>query len=120
MKNHTTEKAATPPIMDYDVNLTFNGRIASQTVTLVFGQWTYRAAHTLHVKGNITGLDVISSALKQLYESLEYTEHKGKQYARITMESPNGEETLECSDDDYRQEDWLAEMLIRAEITSIA
>lgn len=107
-----------PLVMDYDPNLTNSGRMATQTVRLTFGTWKYRTERTLTVGGNCTGLDVIKAAVGRAYEALEYHTYKGKDYSRITLADADGNE-LECEDEDWKGEGWLADMLIGAEITDI-
>lgn len=110
--------SGSPLVMDYDPNLTNSGRMAKQTVLLTFGMWKYRAERTVTVGGNCTGLDVIKAAVGSAYEDLEYDTYKGKEYARITLTDAEGSE-IECVDEDWKCEDWLADMLISAEITAI-
>ena len=108
-----------PPIMDYDPNLTYSGKMADQTVRLVFGQWKYRAEMTVVVGGNCRGLDVIKTAVSSAHEKLEYTTYRGNDYAKIMLTDSEGN-SLECEDEEFDCEDWLGEMLLSAEIIKIA
>ena len=108
-------KQGQPKIINFDPNMTLCGHIAKQVVSMTFGLWEYRGTFEVEVCGNLTGLDVIRSAIETLYESLPYTElpfDKGG-YATITL----GE--LISDDEDQRGKEWLSEMLISAEIISI-
>lgn len=110
------DDAITPkPVIDFDPNLTMCGRFADQRVTLTFGLWEFRASITVTVGGNCTGLTVIESAIARALETL-LDEHE--RYARIVMTNSAGD-TLETDDEDDRGEEWLAKMLISAEIISI-
>jgi hypothetical protein len=123
--NVTTELGASnaptcyPSRMDYDPNLTLSGNMAKQTVRLIFGRWHYRAERIVQVGGNCTGLSVITSAVRQAFDALDFTEYEGREYARITMLSADETAELTCEDEDYDCDDWLAEMLISAEIIEI-
>lgn len=101
--------------MNYDPNLTTSGRMARQTVRLRFQQWNYKAELEAEVGGNCTGLDVISCAVGNAYESLPrlYAD-----VASIELKDAEGN-TLECSDDEDQGEDWLKDMLVGAEIVAI-
>ncbi len=106
---------AAPAVMNYDPNFTLCGRMAKQTVRLTFGQWQYRGTFDVTVMGNISGLSVIESAIERLYESLPYDKDPfgNGVYARIML----GE--LINDDEDQREEEWLSDMLISAEIIKI-
>ncbi|EFJ2828368.1 DUF5406 family protein [Escherichia coli O21:H21] len=110
---------STTAIMNYDPNMTLCGRIAKQTVRLTLGQWEYRETFEVAVVGNLTGLDVIRSAIENLYEGLPYEEiHNAKTgstevYATVRIGD------LECTDEELLGEYWLESMLIAAEIISI-
>ena len=107
--------------MNYDPNLTNSGRMAMQTVRLTFGLWEYRREMEVQVGGNCTGLTVIESAVEQAYEKLERlgVYLSDETYAVIYMDSADGTESMECADEDDEGEDWLKDMLIKAEIVSI-
>lgn len=109
-------------IMNYDPHLTNSGNIAVQTVRLTFGMWDYRATMEIQVGGNCRGLTVIDCAVENAYEKLEQRGIYGSDdtYAVINMPKiGNPEEILECGDDEGDGEDWLKDMLVSAEITSI-
>lgn len=103
-------------IMNYDPNLTNSGRMADQTVKLTFALWEYRVEMTAVVGGNCTGLDIIRAAVSNAYDKLPT--HGPDEIATITLTNAAGD-TMESEDDDDKQEDWLADMLIAAEITAI-
>ena len=100
--------------MNYDPNMTNSGRMAKQTVNLVFQQWDYTAEIEQVVGGNCTGLSVIDCAVCNAYECLD----ADRNTPFILMTNPGGE-VLHCGDDEDRGEDWLKDMLVRAEIVSI-
>lgn len=100
--------------MNYDPNMTNSGRMANQTVNLTFQKWGYKAEMVEVVGGNCTGMTVIDCAVGNAYESL--SEERGCPY--IVMTDADGN-TLQCDDDDDRGDDWLKDMLVKAEITAI-
>lgn len=113
---------ATPhDLMDYDPNLTNSGRMAKQTVKLTFGIWEYRKEMEVVVGGNCTGLTVIESAVERAYEQLERlgTYLSDETYAVIYLDNSDGTQQMECADDEDYQEEWLKDMLIKAEIVDI-
>lgn len=60
--------------MNYDPNLTNSGRMAKQTVELVFQTWEYKAARTVVVRGNCKGHSVIEAAIDIVEEELGFDE----------------------------------------------
>jgi hypothetical protein len=100
--------------MNYDPNLTNSGRMAIQVVRLTFGMWESRKTVDTTVGGNCNGLQIIDNAVGRIYDELP--DRFDCPY--IILDSPNGD-TLECSDDEEKGEDWLKDMLIAAEIISI-
>lgn len=100
--------------MNYDPNMTNSGRMAKQTVRLTFQQWEYTAEIEQVVGGNCTGLSVIDCAVENAYDQLD----TDRNIPFISMTAPGGE-VLQCDDDEDRGEDWLKDMLVRAEIVSI-
>lgn len=102
------------PILDFDPNLTLCGRMIEQCVRLTFGQWRFRATMEVTVRGNLTGLPLVTAAVNRAYEML-LGDHD---YAALILR--NDENTMECSDDDNEGEDWLAGMLVSAEIVAIS
>lgn len=114
-------------VMNYDPNLTCSGKMATQKVRLTFGCWQYRAEIEVSVGGNCTGLAVIDCAVANAYKTLQQRGIYGtdETYAVIVMVDPaKSDSTLECGEDDggdvLRGDFWLKDMLIGAEITSIA
>jgi hypothetical protein len=101
-------------MMNYDPNLVSCGRMARQSVKLTFGCNDYRAEMVLDVGGNCQGMSVIDTAVDSAYDKLLNDDDVGT----ITLIRENGD-TLECSDDEDRQEDWLRGMVVGAEILSI-
>lgn len=108
-----------PEIMNYDPNMTLCGRMAKQTVRLTFGQWQYRGSFDVVVRGNITGLDAIRSAVENLYEDLPsvplFNDETGENDEMAMIHFGK----LVCTDEDLRGDGWLGDMLISAEIISI-
>ncbi|MCY1697169.1 DUF5406 family protein [Lelliottia sp. SL45] len=109
-----TEECTESKAIDFDPNFTLCGREAKQVVRLTFGQWQYRGSFNITVCGNITGLSIIKYAVENLYESLPYREDPFGEggYASIQLGD------LSVEDEDQREDEWLADMLIRAEIIS--
>lgn len=114
-------------VMNYDPNLTCSGNMATQKVRLTFGYWQYRAEIEVSVGGNCTGLAVIDCAVSNAYNTLQQRGIYGSEetYAVIVMVDPaKSDSTLECGEDQdgdvLRGDFWLKDMLIGAEITSIA
>lgn len=103
-------------LTDFDPNMVACGRAVKQTVRLTFGCWRYRGTFEVEVRGNITGLDAIRYAVELLYESLPsvvVTEDDlecDMEMATIELDG------ITCDDDDLRGEEWLADMLVSAEI----
>lgn len=103
-------------MMNYDQNLVLCGRMARQTVRLTFGMWEYRKEEEVVVEGNCLGLEVIDSAVEAVYERLPED-----RYGVKTLDMKNSEGALlQCCDEDGREEYWLKDMLIKAEIVKIA
>jgi len=104
--------------MNYDPNLTNCGRMAKQKVRLTFGVWKYRTTRETIVGGNCLGLEVIDCAVSNVFEELDYKEIRGEQIEEIILEDADGN-TLHCDDDEDRDEEWLKNMLVAAEILEI-
>ncbi|MDR2597252.1 MAG: DUF5406 domain-containing protein [Treponema sp.] len=100
--------------MNYDPNLVFCGRMATQTVQLTFGLWEYRKAIVVTVGGNCRGLSVIEAAVENVYNQLSNAPH-ASEAKTMTLVNKKGEE-METTED---EEDWLKNMLIKAEIIAI-
>lgn len=106
-------------VMNYDPNYTLCGRMAKQTVRLTFGQWRHRGTFDVSVSGNITGLEVIRAAVDSLFESLSTVPFFNDETGENDKMSTISLGRLQCMDDDLRREEWLADMLISAEIIAI-
>lgn len=100
--------------MHYDPNLVSDGKMASQTVRLTFGMWDYRAEKEAVIGGNCLGLDVIETAVEDVYERLPESKHGEKE---LVLE--NGEGFAICRDCARAGDDWLKNMLVKAEIVKI-
>jgi len=100
--------------MNYDPNMTSSGRMAKQTVKMTFQQWNYKAEIEKVVGGNCTGMTVIGHAVGMAYETLEEV----NMTPFILMINGDGDR-LHCGDDEEEGEDWLRDMLVKAEITAI-
>jgi hypothetical protein len=114
-----------PSRTNFDPNL---GRgFAKKTVRVTLGAWDYRRVIDVEMCGNTFGLDVIESSCRAVWEDLPtlldpFTgEDSG--VARLTMTRPaedgDGEDTLTIDDDDERGDEWIADMVVSAEIVSI-
>lgn len=101
--------------MNYDQNLVFCGGMVKQTVRLTFGMWKYRAEIDTVVEGNCLGLEVIESAVESVYENLTEDRHGTKE---LVMKNDEGT-SLQCCDEEEAGEDWLKNMLVKAEIVGI-
>ena len=99
---------------NYDPNMTNSGRMAKQHVRVTFQQWEFTATLSTTVFGNCTGLMVMESAVSSIYEDL--AEEEDVPY--ITMDSPEGD-MLTVADDGGIEQDFLREMVVKAEILSI-
>lgn len=103
-------------LTDFDPNMVAGGRAVKQTVRLTFGCWRYRGTFEVEVRGDITGLDAIRYAVELLYESLpsvvvdDDDQECDMEMATIELDG------ITCDDDDLRGEEWLADMLVSAEI----
>ncbi|EAB7739666.1 hypothetical protein B5864_16705 [Salmonella enterica] len=108
-----TEEAV---LTDFNPNMMACGRAVKQTVRLTFGCWRYRGTFEFEVGGNITGLDAIRYAVEILYESLPSVVVKDGN-RECDMEMVTIElDGITCADDDLRGVEWLADMLVSAEI----
>ncbi|HAG1966945.1 TPA: DUF5406 domain-containing protein [Salmonella enterica] len=103
-------------LTDFDPNMVACGRAVKQTVRLTFVCWRYRGTFEVEVRGNITGLDAIRYAVELLYESLPsvvVTDDDLECDMKMATIELDG---ITCDDDDLRGEEWLADMLVSAEI----
>ncbi|EFS2651741.1 DUF5406 domain-containing protein [Salmonella enterica] len=104
-------------LTDFDPNMVACGRAVKQTVRLTFGRWRYRGTFEVDVRGNVTGLDAIRYAVESLYESLPSVVVTDDDDQECDMEMATIElDGITCDDDELRGEDWLADMLVSAEI----
>jgi Family of unknown function (DUF5406) len=101
---------------NYDPNLTYSGRMATQRVKLKFQQWGYSRTETVDVGGNCLGAAIFETAIGIVYDRLIKDLDK-RDIAAIILK--DGKQSLECEDDDNRGEDWLADMCVSAQIMSI-
>lgn len=88
---------------------------AQITYRLVFMQWGYRAEHTATVRGHVMGMNSLQAALSQFHDRLSVDDLIP---ANMVLTDAAGD-TLLVDDDEQREEDWLAEMLVAAEIISV-
>jgi hypothetical protein len=109
--NRVAMDSGVDEIMDYDSDLVLCGRMANQKVRLTFGDGVYRATKEVVVNGNCTGLSVIEYAVEIVYRGLPC----GSDGKEIELYSGHGG-TLFMSDDEGREDEWLKDMLIAAEI----
>lgn len=86
-----------------------------QTVRLTFGMWDYRAEEEVVVEGNCLGLEVVETAVESVYENLPEDRHGAKE---LVMKNGEGA-SLQCCDEEEAGEDWLKNMLVKAEIVRI-
>ncbi|MCT8354196.1 DUF5406 domain-containing protein [Photorhabdus kayaii] len=114
------EKITYIPVMNYDPNLTLCMRSAKHVVRLTFALWEYRQVVDVIVTANIRGLDVISQAVESLYNSLPTTPFFNDDTEEDDEMAVFHVGVLECVDEGQEGVDWLNEMLIKAEIISIA
>ena len=94
-------------IAEYDPNL----REGRQHVEVVLKVWAYEARHVVTVGGNCLGFEVMASAVASLFVTLA----EGKEIASVTLTNPQGQ-TMECADDDGREDEWLTEMTVSVRI----
>ncbi|MEQ1969381.1 DUF5406 family protein [Xenorhabdus nematophila] len=113
------EKVTYIPVMNYNPNLTLCMRNAEHVVRLTFARWEYRQVVDVTVTANIRGLDVISQAVQNLYDSLPTTPLFNDDTGEDDEMAVFHVDILECTDEGLEGVDWLNEMLIKAEIISI-
>lgn len=104
-------------LTDFDPNMVACGRVVKQTVRLTFGCWRYRGTFEVEVRGNVTGLEAIRCAVDILYDSLPSVAVTDDDDQACDMEMATIElGGITCNDDELRGEEWLADMLVSAEI----
>ena len=102
--------------MNYDPNLTYCGRDATQTVRIVFGIWEYRKTIEVGVGGNCLGFDVIEAAIDAFYDKLFY---ESDSVPKLVLIHPVTGTELLHEDDEDRGPDWLRKLVISVEIVNI-
>ncbi|WP_274712162.1 DUF5406 family protein [Xenorhabdus bovienii] len=113
------EKVTYISVMNYDHNLTLCMRNAEHVVRLTFAQWEYRQVVDVVVTANIRGLDVISQAVQNLYDSLSTISFFNHDTDKDDGMAEFHVGILKCIDEGQEGVEWLNEMLIKAEIISI-
>lgn len=98
-------------IVNFDPNI----RWAAKEVLLTFAQWDYRLTKTVMVGGNCSGLTNIEGAISKFFGELY---DANEDYQEIILTRADGD-TLIVENDEGQDEEWLADMLIKAEILSI-
>lgn len=88
-------------IKEYSPNI----RWGKQIVEIVLKQWAYSKKFTVEVGGNCTGMDVLDCAISILTDQLE---------GEVTLE--HGKKKLLVEDEEERDEDWVKEMVVSAQI----
>ena len=99
-------------VVNFDPNVNYSGRMATKVVRLTFGLWEYRWVTEATVGGNTPGLSVIEAAVGSTFEKVADS--------GFTMVRERDGAELLCENIEERDEDWLEEMLVSAEITSVA
>jgi hypothetical protein len=103
--------------MNYDPNICRN--FATHTVKLTFGQWTYRAEHTVKVGGNCSGLQVIKTAVNILYDKLpDNGDGPEIRLTNLLQDSSGKDAALTVAQEDGDDE-FLHNILIGAEIIAL-
>jgi len=106
--------------MNYDPNLTSSGRMAKQLVRLTFQKWGYKAEFTVEVDGNCTGLSVIERAVESALDSYYAPDNIPVDAGHFfIVELKNSEGVVLICAGEGKDGDWLKDMLVKAEITSI-
>lgn len=95
-------------IREYSPNIQWG----KQQVEIVLMQWGYRESFKIFVGGNCHGLSVIECAVGILYDNL-LTEGS-EDPAKVVL--VKGNDSLHCTDDEDRGEEWLKNMIVSAQI----
>ncbi len=103
-------------MMNYDPNLFCSGNRAKQQINLTFAMWDYRKEVSVTIYSNMQGFEAIRWAVTKVYEGLSIVGVDDT--PRIVLTNEVGDELL-CDDEDGWADDWLLEMLVRAEIVSV-
>lgn len=101
-------------LINFDPNLNFCGRMPTKIVRLTFGQWQYRHVTEVQVGGNCSGITNIEAAVENYFDQIVGTDG----IASLVLTGPEGD--LHSQDDENREEEWLKDMLIGAEIINIS
>lgn len=99
-------------VVNFDPNVNYSGRMASKVVRLTFGLWDYRWITEATVGGNTSGLSVIEAAVASTFERVADS--------GFTMVRAHDGAELLCENIEERDDDWLEDMLVSAEITAVA
>ena len=99
-------------VVDFDPNF----RYTKQRVKVTFGMWKYRATRITTIGGNCTGITVIDSAVESIAEEL--IESFDEKDDEVFMTMVDGRKELRCEPEDECVEDWLKNMVVKAEIIS--
>lgn len=98
-------------IPEYNPNIKWG----KQHVEIVLKQWDYSKTITVSVGGNCTGFDVLEAAAGRIYDDLPKRYYGDEEYAYVVLERADGG-TLECNDEEGRDEDWIKDMIVSARI----
>jgi hypothetical protein len=93
-------------------NYDISHRWGFHVVKVTFQQWEYKTTVTTKVGGNCKGMTILETAIGNIYEQM------GDQGDpdTICLKSPNGD-TLYCTDDEQRGEEWLKDMVVAVTVT---
>ena len=92
-------------------------RFATQEVAITFQSWDYKTTKVAHIGGNCKGLDVIETAVDNIYSKL--ADKQDTDYPSIELTNGSGE-VLSCENDGGMDGiDFLKEMVVNAKIVSI-
>ena len=110
---------------NYDPNVFQSS--ARQTVKLTLMKWDYQAEVTIDMENNQQGLGAINHAVCRYAEMLEeqYEDENGRRFnteddeLELVLNKNNGQDKLICTTEGKEAEDWLSEMVVKAEITEL-
>lgn len=96
-----------------------NIRWRKTKLSLTFMLWDYSKTFEVEANGHAYGLSAIDLAIDTIYDDmLEWTDYGDVEVPQIVLVNPKGEELL-VEDDEEKGEDFLKNMLVKAEILSI-
>jgi len=99
-----------------NINFDPNIRFAKQTVLLTFAEWDFRKSVEVVVeRSNCRGQSIIDFAIDTFYDQLCEAAENEDELLSIKLTNPAGE-ILVTEDDENHQEEWLRNLLIKAEI----